>query len=62
MTTDGGKTWTKTLYIDNQHGVADFGGPTTIDRFINAALLTAAPMGPWLRSKLHIPAYRYVGW
>ncbi|HZN09616.1 MAG TPA: hypothetical protein VFB65_22665 [Pyrinomonadaceae bacterium] len=23
MTTDGGKTWTKTLYIDNQHGVAD---------------------------------------
>jgi photosystem II stability/assembly factor-like uncharacterized protein len=23
MTIDGGKTWTKTLYIDNQHGVAD---------------------------------------
>jgi len=23
MTTDGGKTWTKTLYIDNQHGAAD---------------------------------------
>lgn len=23
MTTDGGKNWTKTLYIDNQHGVAD---------------------------------------
>ena len=23
MTTDGGKTWTKTLFIDNQHGVAD---------------------------------------
>jgi photosystem II stability/assembly factor-like uncharacterized protein len=23
MTTDGGRTWTKTLYIDNQHGVAD---------------------------------------
>jgi photosystem II stability/assembly factor-like uncharacterized protein len=23
MTTDGGKTWSKTLYIDNQHGVAD---------------------------------------
>src|SRR5215212_10048470 len=23
MTTDGGKTWTRTLYIDNQHGVAD---------------------------------------
>ena len=23
MTTDGGKTWTKTLYLDNQHGVAD---------------------------------------
>ena len=23
MTSDGGKTWTKTLYIDNQHGVAD---------------------------------------
>jgi photosystem II stability/assembly factor-like uncharacterized protein len=23
MTTDGGKTWTKTLYVDNQHGVAD---------------------------------------
>ena len=23
MTTDGGKTWAKTLYIDNQHGVAD---------------------------------------
>jgi photosystem II stability/assembly factor-like uncharacterized protein len=23
MTTDGGKTWNKTLYIDNQHGVAD---------------------------------------
>src|SRR5215475_14508639 len=23
MTTDGGKTWTKTLYIDNQHGVSD---------------------------------------
>jgi hypothetical protein len=22
-TTDGGKTWAKTLYIDNQHGVAD---------------------------------------
>jgi photosystem II stability/assembly factor-like uncharacterized protein len=23
MTTDGGKTWTKTLYIDSQHGVSD---------------------------------------
>ncbi len=23
MTTDGGKTWAKTLYIDDQHGVAD---------------------------------------
>lgn len=23
MTTDGGKTWTKTLYIDESHGVAD---------------------------------------
>jgi photosystem II stability/assembly factor-like uncharacterized protein len=23
MTTDGGKTWTRTLYIDNEHGVAD---------------------------------------
>jgi photosystem II stability/assembly factor-like uncharacterized protein len=23
MTTDGGKSWTKTLYIDNQHGCAD---------------------------------------
>lgn len=23
MTTDGGKTWTKTLYIDNQHGASD---------------------------------------
>ena len=23
MTTDGGKTWIKTLYIDNEHGVAD---------------------------------------
>jgi photosystem II stability/assembly factor-like uncharacterized protein len=23
MTTDGGKTWQKTLYIDNKHGVAD---------------------------------------
>ena len=23
MTTDGGKTWAKTLYIDNQHGAAD---------------------------------------
>ncbi len=23
MTTDGGKTWSKTLYLDNQHGVAD---------------------------------------
>jgi photosystem II stability/assembly factor-like uncharacterized protein len=23
MTTDGGKTWARTLYIDNQHGVAD---------------------------------------
>jgi photosystem II stability/assembly factor-like uncharacterized protein len=23
MTTDGGKSWTKTLYIDNAHGVAD---------------------------------------
>jgi photosystem II stability/assembly factor-like uncharacterized protein len=23
MTTDGGKTWTKTLYIDREHGVAD---------------------------------------
>lgn len=23
MTTDGGQTWTKTLFIDNQHGVAD---------------------------------------
>jgi photosystem II stability/assembly factor-like uncharacterized protein len=23
MTTDGGKTWTKTLFIDNQHGVSD---------------------------------------
>ena len=23
MTTDGGKTWTKTLYIDKEHGVSD---------------------------------------
>ena len=23
MTTDGGKTWTKTLFIDNQHGASD---------------------------------------
>ena len=23
MTTDGGKSWTRTLYIDNQHGVSD---------------------------------------
>ena len=23
MTTDGGKTWSKTLFIDNQHGVSD---------------------------------------
>jgi len=23
MTTDGGKTWIKTLYLDNQHGVSD---------------------------------------
>jgi photosystem II stability/assembly factor-like uncharacterized protein len=23
MTTDGGKTWTKTLFVDNEHGVAD---------------------------------------
>ena len=23
MTTDGGKTWTKTLFIDNEHGVSD---------------------------------------
>lgn len=23
MTMDGGKTWTKTLYVDNQHGVSD---------------------------------------
>ena len=23
MTTDGGKTWTKTLYIDREHGVSD---------------------------------------
>ncbi len=23
MTTDGGKTWSKTLYIDNQHGASD---------------------------------------
>ncbi len=23
MTTDGGRTWTKTLYVDKQHGVAD---------------------------------------
>ncbi len=23
MTTDGGKTWTRTLYVDNEHGVAD---------------------------------------
>lgn len=23
MSTDGGKTWSKTLYVDNQHGVAD---------------------------------------
>jgi len=23
MTTDGGKTWTRTLYIDNQHGASD---------------------------------------
>lgn len=23
MTTDGGKTWTKTLYLDNQHGASD---------------------------------------
>lgn len=23
MTMDGGKTWTKTLYIDNQHGISD---------------------------------------
>src|SRR6266446_3969045 len=23
MTTDGGRTWTKTLYLDNQHGCSD---------------------------------------
>lgn len=23
MTMDGGKTWTKTLYVDNQHGISD---------------------------------------
>ncbi len=23
MTTDGGKTWTKTLFIDNEHGISD---------------------------------------
>jgi len=23
MTTDGGKTWSRTLYVDNEHGVAD---------------------------------------
>jgi photosystem II stability/assembly factor-like uncharacterized protein len=23
MTTDGGRTWTKTLYVDNQHGISD---------------------------------------
>jgi photosystem II stability/assembly factor-like uncharacterized protein len=38
MTTDGGKTWTKTLYLDNQHGVADLEIDATNPNILYAAM------------------------
>ncbi len=38
MTTDGGKTWTKTLFIDNEHGVADMDIDPTNPNILYAAM------------------------
>ncbi len=38
MTTDGGKTWTKTLYIDKEHGVADLEIDTTNPNILYAGM------------------------
>jgi photosystem II stability/assembly factor-like uncharacterized protein len=38
MTSDGGKTWTKTLYIDNQHGVSDLEIDPTNPNILYAAM------------------------
>ncbi len=38
MTTDGGKTWTKTLYIDKEHGVADLDIDSTNPNILYAAM------------------------
>jgi photosystem II stability/assembly factor-like uncharacterized protein len=38
MTTDGGRTWTKTLYIDKEHGVADLEIDITNPNILYAAM------------------------
>jgi photosystem II stability/assembly factor-like uncharacterized protein len=38
MTTDGGKTWTKTLYIDAEHGVADMDVDSSNPNILYAAM------------------------
>jgi len=39
MTTDGGKTWTKTLYIDREHGVSDLEIDSTNPNSLYAGML-----------------------
>ncbi len=38
MTTDGGKTWTKTLYIDREHGVSDLEMDSTNPNILYAGM------------------------
>src|SRR5919205_2723459 len=38
MTTDGGRTWTKTLYVDQEHGVADLAIDPANPNIIYAAM------------------------
>jgi photosystem II stability/assembly factor-like uncharacterized protein len=38
MTTDGGRTWTKTLFVDNEHGVADMDMDPTNPNILYAAM------------------------
>jgi hypothetical protein len=46
MTTDGGKTWTKTLYVDAEHGVADLAIDESNPNILYAAMW-AFRRTPW---------------
>lgn len=46
VTTDGGRTWTKTLYIDQNHGVADLALDPTNPNIVYAAMW-AFKRTPW---------------